>query len=148
MISSVFQFVICALNTARCTPWYTGSAKPGGARPIPSSVPPLLLCFALCTFYLALSTRFAFSAEILDVTSPDPILDPILDPTRWTAFNSGNGLDAPVRAMYEDRDGNIWFGTDSGAERYDGYNLESYPIDDGLTDQRVRAIVQTDNEEM
>ena len=50
--------------------------------------------------------------------------------------------------MYEDRDGTIWFGTDSGAERYDDYNLESYPIDDGLTDQRVRAIVQTDNGEM
>jgi len=31
-----------------------------------------------------------------------------------------------VRAIVEDREGNIWFGTDIGLARYDGYNLRSY----------------------
>ncbi|MBI4553472.1 MAG: response regulator [Candidatus Latescibacteria bacterium] len=50
--------------------------------------------------------------EALRVTSPDPVLER----WRWTTFDRSTGLAGEVRNIFEDRDGNIWFATDRGAE--------------------------------
>ncbi len=46
-----------------------------------------------------------------------------------------------VFAMYEDREGDIWFGTDGeGAHRWDGESFASYTTKEGLGGNLVRAI--------
>ncbi|MEM9720905.1 MAG: two-component regulator propeller domain-containing protein [Bacteroidota bacterium] len=42
-----------------------------------------------------------------------------------------------VHAITEDKNGNIWFGTDHGAIKYDGKNFRSYTEKDGLSNTRV-----------
>ena len=44
--------------------------------------------------------------------------------------------------MYEDRDGNIWFATDGGAQKYDGLRWTTYTTEDGLAHNRVIKISQ------
>ncbi len=46
--------------------------------------------------------------------------EPVLESWRWRSFPELKGLG--LRCMAEDRDGNMWFGTDGGARRYDGLN--------------------------
>ena len=56
--------------------------------------------------------------------------DPVLESYRWRTFPElkGKGL----RAMAEDRDGNIWFGVDDGAIRYDGTTWTTFTEEDGV----------------
>ena len=42
-----------------------------------------------------------------------------------------------VHAIAEDQEGNLWFGTDHGAVKYDGVNFRSYTEEDGLTNTRL-----------
>lgn len=42
-----------------------------------------------------------------------------------------------VHAITEDKDGNIWFGTDIGVIKYDGKNFKSYTEQNGLSNSRV-----------
>ena len=64
----------------------------------------------------------AVAVDTLQVTSPDPVLES----WRWTEFNKSSGLAGNVLDIYEDRDGNIWFATDQGAQRYDGQDWTTY----------------------
>jgi streptogramin lyase len=46
-----------------------------------------------------------------------------------------------VFGMFEDQEGNLWFGTDGeGAHKYDGTSFTSYTVEDGLAGNIVRSI--------
>lgn len=48
-----------------------------------------------------------------------------------------------VFAMREDRDGNLWFGTDGeGVHRYDGKSFKSFTTKDGLAGNMVRSLCE------
>lgn len=42
-----------------------------------------------------------------------------------------------VYSAYQDDEGFIWFGTDSGLVKYDGYEFTNYTVDDGLPDIEI-----------
>ncbi len=81
----------------------------------------------------------ALAVDTLQVSSPDRVLEP----WRWTVFNRSNGLAGQVYDVFEDRDGNIWFATDRGAQRYDGIRWVTYTKEDGLAHNDVRTMIQT-----
>lgn len=45
-----------------------------------------------------------------------------------------------VLAIHQDRQGFVWFGTDSGVARYDGRRVETFTTDDGLAHNLVYSI--------
>jgi ligand-binding sensor domain-containing protein len=50
-------------------------------------------------------------------------------------------LDKNIRSIFQDRNGNYWFGTNSnGVYRYDGKNLIQYTVTDGLSDNQIQSI--------
>lgn len=52
------------------------------------------------------------------------------DDGKWALFSSENGMEARgVSAITEDKDSNIWFGSASGATRYDGSQFTVFPIE-------------------
>jgi ligand-binding sensor domain-containing protein len=56
-------------------------------------------------------------------------------------FNSTNGLTAAtVYKCFQDSKGYMWFGTETGAVRFDGKNFRQYTIDDGLSDNEIFSI--------
>ena len=77
--------------------------------------------------------------DTLQVTTPDPVTEA----WRWTEFGHDSGLAGNVRDIYEDRDGNIWFTTDRGVQRYDGRSWKTYTTEDGLARNEVRGVTQT-----
>ncbi|MBC7932743.1 MAG: hypothetical protein H7Z38_19450, partial [Rubrivivax sp.] len=59
---------------------------------------------------------------------------------RWGAVTLFHGLPSDqVRAVAQDADGVMWFGTDAGLARYDGRRVQSV-TDAGLSGPRVRAL--------
>lgn len=62
-------------------------------------------------------------------------------------FGKKDGLsDNSVLSILEDKDGNLWFGTNSGGvTRYDGRTFINYTEADGLTDNTVYTIMQDKN---
>ena len=61
-------------------------------------------------------------------------------------FNSNDGL--PSNEVYcglQDHDGFLWFGTDHGVVKYNGYNFKIYTTADGLTDNTVLDLKEDDN---
>ncbi len=56
-------------------------------------------------------------------------------------FNSNDGLPSnEVYCVSQDREGFLWFGTDHGIVRYNGYNFKTYTTADGLTDNTILDI--------
>lgn len=49
---------------------------------------------------------------------------------------------ATVYCAFQDEDGYIWFGTETGVSRYDGKGFENFTTSDGLADNEVFKIVQ------
>ncbi len=49
-----------------------------------------------------------------------------------------------IRAFCQDRDGNLWIGTDGGLSRWDGKHFKNFNTSNGLAYPSVRAIVQDD----
>ncbi len=50
-----------------------------------------------------------------------------------------------VQAIVEDRQGFMWFGTQQGLNRYDGYSFRNYDIGvepDGLSDTTIKALIE------
>ena len=83
------------------------------------------ICVGGCVGACLLWTVPAYAVDTLQVTTPDPILED----WRWTEFDGSSGLAGKVYDIYEDRDGNIWFATDEGVQRYDGLHWASYSLD-------------------
>jgi len=53
-----------------------------------------------------------------------------------------NGLPSnEVYCVYQDTTGYIWFGTDNGVSRYDGYTFENYGLEDGLDKLEINQIL-------
>jgi len=64
----------------------------------------------------------------------------------WRTFDGSNGLpDNWVHWMLQDRDGNLWFATESGASRYDGRDLTTFTTKDGLAHEVVISMLQDRN---
>lgn len=49
---------------------------------------------------------------------------------------------ATVYCAFQDKDGYIWFGTETGVSRYDGKEFENFSTSDGLADNEIFKIVQ------
>src|SRR5687768_14516134 len=102
----------------------------GAARPRLLSV----VCL-LSTVYCLLSTP-SFSSE-------ETQREPPRQPTtlhRWGAVTLFHGLPSDqVRAVAQDAEGVMWFGTDAGLARYDGRRVQSV-TSEGLAGPRVRAL--------
>lgn len=59
----------------------------------------------------------------------------------FDALTRADGLPSDyVQAVYQDRFGFLWFGTDAGLARYDGRRVVPFTADDGLPDPFVYAV--------
>ena len=62
---------------------------------------------------------------------------------QWHAYGMADGLpEGFVRAILQDGDGYMWFGTKRGVSRYDGYTFTSFTTEDGLAHNEVTSILQ------
>ena len=85
--------------------------------------------------YLFLSTASLIRAE---AQNPQP---------HFRNLNTEHGLPSPeVHEIFEDTKGYIWFGTDNGVARYDGYEFKTFSGAPGLTSPVVLKILQDDQE--
>jgi ligand-binding sensor domain-containing protein len=50
-----------------------------------------------------------------------------------------------VSWIFEDKDANVWFGTDGGLSRYDGESITNFTTDDGLLHNAIYAIGQDES---
>ena len=82
----------------------------------------LRLLRSICVGACLLWTVPAYAVDTLQFTTPDPVLED----WRWTEFSTSSGPAGNVYDMVEDSDGNIWFATDKGAQKYDGYRWTTY----------------------
>jgi ligand-binding sensor domain-containing protein len=58
---------------------------------------------------------------------------------------TGNRLDKNIRSIFQDRNGNYWFGTNgAGVYRYDSKILTQFSVKDGLADNQVITIQEDD----
>jgi len=61
----------------------------------------------------------------------------------WHQYNVTDGLaSGTVGEIYQDREGNFWFGTSGGVTRYDGVNFTTFTTKDGLAHNQVGPILQ------
>lgn len=61
----------------------------------------------------------------------------VVDTSHHLRFTSG------VRSIIEDREGNFWFGShNEGAARFDGKAMTYFTVDDGLSHNQVRNLVE------
>lgn len=58
------------------------------------------------------------------------------------ANNKVQDLHPTVLSMYEDKQGNYWYGTNGGLFRYDGQHLLRFTRDDGLAQNQIQNIQQ------
>lgn len=69
-----------------------------------------------------------------------------LTSTSLRHFTIENGLpSSEIYVAIQDKKGNLWFGTDRGLVRYDGYDFRTFSYQDGLTDNTVFKL-QEDSE--
>jgi signal transduction histidine kinase len=77
--------------------------------------------------------------------TPSPTPTPPLTLHQWGAVTLFHGLPSDrVRAVAQDTDGAMWFGTDSGLAKYDGRRTEAITIE-GLMSKRVLALKLDDD---
>ena len=61
----------------------------------------------------------------------------------WHSLGVPDGLPSiSVFDIYQDRDGNLWFGTSNGVSLFDGANITTFTTEHGLAHNEVRAIRQ------
>lgn len=65
------------------------------------------------------------------------------DGSTWRVYTQSDGLpDDSIRAIFQDSQGNMWFGTDAGISRFDGTDFVNFDSTDGLIEDHVRAITE------
>ncbi|MBK9480183.1 MAG: hypothetical protein IPN99_15315 [Bacteroidetes bacterium] len=58
-------------------------------------------------------------------------------------FSTENGLSTnTIYSSIQDSNGYLWFGTNHGVSRFNGFTFENFTIDDGLTDNEVFKLFQ------
>jgi ligand-binding sensor domain-containing protein len=56
----------------------------------------------------------------------------------YTRYDSKDGLgSSTVYCMTQDKEGFIWFGTETGLSRFDGTHFKTFTLDDGLPDNEI-----------
>ena len=81
---------------------------------------------------------FATVGNVGQRTAPIDYGVTLYDGTDWTSF-----LDrTDVETIFQDSDGNMWFGTNVGVTHYDGSHWQTFTTEDGLADNYVVAISQ------
>lgn len=74
------------------------------------------------------------------------IKQPLTAQVAYHNFNTTSGLPSnETYCAFQDKDGYMWFGTDHGVARYNGYDFKVYTTDDGLTDNTVFRIKEDKN---
>lgn len=67
----------------------------------------------------------------------------------YTPFKKIDGtISNTIYCVYQDRKGYIWFGTEEGVCRYDGYEFSTFTKDDGLSDNEVFQIYEDSKERL
>lgn len=81
---------------------------------------------AYWTFLLTLCTSFCYSQDFI-----------------YKKYDVQNGLPNPtIHALFQDRDGFLWIGTESGLCRYDGSHFKNFTVNDGLPANEVLGVFQ------
>ena len=110
--------------------------EPGTRNPEPVSSFFILLWF----FLMRWNGLLLICAFVIGLLSPDKTVAQIY---RFTSYTASMGLPGnTIYCLYQDRQGYMWFGTDSGACRYDGANFTSFGVQQGLADSSVRTIFE------
>ena len=82
--------------------------------------------------YIQLIIYFLFCYTALAQQNPQP---------HFRNYSTEHGLPSPeVYCVMEDSRGYMWFGTDNGAARFDGYEFKTYGAKEGLKDNVVFEI--------
>src|SRR5215203_4638556 len=94
------------------------------------------LLFAFCL----LSTDYRLLSTDLPSSSAEEPTTQSTSLHRWGAVTLFHGLPSDqVRAVVQDAEGQMWFGTDAGLARYDGRRVQSVTTE-GLAGPRVRVL--------
>jgi len=108
-----------------------------------------LLTNVLCALTLVISfclVTGASSAQELDTEALSPQLQ---SPLRFQHLTSDDGLaQNTVYAIMQDRNGFMWFGTEGGLSRYDGYDFLTFEADanavEGMQRDHINALMEDD----
>ncbi|MBT3603316.1 MAG: hypothetical protein HN521_09645, partial [Candidatus Latescibacteria bacterium] len=107
------------------------------------SIPEGLRCFWVLLLYLfvLLLPSQTVALDTLQVVSSEPILEDRF----WTTFDKSSGyLGRGKGNLFEDREGNIWVATETGAfQKYDGFAWTTYQVSDGLFERGERFVTQS-----
>jgi ligand-binding sensor domain-containing protein len=59
----------------------------------------------------------------------------------WRNYTTNDGLPSPeVYTVVQDKKGFLWFGTDNGVSRFDGYTFQNFGAKEGLADNVINGI--------
>src|SRR5260370_27593400 len=109
--------------------------KPGCFGVRPSFLSGFLLAVLLSPSVFWLAPSFALPLAPADVPSPSG-----LNLHQWGAVTLFHGLPSDhVRAIAQDKEGVMWFGTDGGLAKYDGRRTQKI-VTQGLPPGQVRAL--------
>lgn len=65
---------------------------------------------------------------------------------QWVNYKIENGLASNrVLTLFEDRNNNIWIGTDKGLNFYNGITFTKFTLSDGLVSKNIQALAQDDD---
>src|SRR5688500_1354643 len=123
-IFSVFLGLILALALASCGGGITPPATPKAATPAP--------------------TESAPTPDRVSASSLPQICNCVM---RFDHISIEQGLSqSSVRVIFQDSRGFLWFGTEDGLNRYDGYTFKTYKPDpdaqNSLSDRWITSIVE------
>ena len=80
---------------------------------------------------------FTFSISVLLAQNPSP---------HFIQLTTANGLPSPeVHCVTQDANGHMWFGTDNGVCKFNGYEFEAFGVSDGLKDNVIFDIFEDEH---